>query len=88
MSPPIRAVGHSQALQDALSTGILQVSENPSPPHTHRDLQFPKSHNCHPHIFCGGLKFFMHLLRVLQLHFTMQNCVANYVSSCIMRKSH
>lgn len=31
MSPPIRAVGHSQALQDALSTGILQVSENPPP---------------------------------------------------------
>ncbi|CAK9227554.1 unnamed protein product [Sphagnum jensenii] len=25
MSPPIRAVGHSQALQDALSTGILQL---------------------------------------------------------------
>lgn len=54
----------------------------------YRDLQSPKSHNCHPHIFCGGLKFFMHLLRVLHLHFTMQNCVTNYVSSRIMRKSH
>lgn len=26
MSPPIRPVGHGKALQDALSTGILQVS--------------------------------------------------------------
>lgn len=26
MSPPIRAAGHGKALQDALSTGILQVS--------------------------------------------------------------
>lgn len=55
----------------------------------YRDLQFPKSHNCHPHIlFCGGLKFFMHLLKFCNY---MSQCKAvwqNYVSSCIMRKSN
>lgn len=29
MSPPIRAAGHSQALQAALSTGVLQVHNSP-----------------------------------------------------------
>lgn len=29
MSPPIRAAGHNQALQAALSTGVLQVHNSP-----------------------------------------------------------